>query len=102
MSARQLTIDYNAVQHAALYYDNGKGNTSRTKPKYPTVNGQRVKDEKALFSSETMLELATRRGLLDVWEPVVILQFKSNHSMTFSGDKAKQKWKQYNAHIYGK
>jgi hypothetical protein len=91
-----------AVQHAVLYYENGKGSISRIKPRHPTVNGQRVKDEKALFSTETMLELATRRGLLDVWKPVCMLQFKSNHSMTFKGSKAKQKWKQYNQHIYGK
>jgi len=106
MSAKQLTIDYNAVSHAALYYENDKGNTRRTLPRCKTVNGQPIPDEKALwlpdYPDETMLERAIRRKLLDRWWPVCILQFRNNHSMTFSGDKAKQKWKQYNQHIYGK
>lgn len=101
----QLTIDLNAISHAALYYENDKGNTARTKPRYPTVNGARVPEEKALwlpdYPDETMLERATRRKLVDRWEPVCILQFRNNHSMTFKGTKAKQKWKQYNTHIYG-
>ena len=98
----QLTIDFNAVAYCKYFYENRRCDTRRVMPRYPTVNGSPVPDEKALMSNETMLELATRRKLLDTWTPVCLLQFRNSHSMRFTGEKAKQMKRSYDKHIYDK
>jgi hypothetical protein len=74
-------------------------------PRYPTVNGSRLPQEQIALpdgKSDSALAVATRRGLIDVWTPVCILQFRNSHSMRFTGDKAKQTKQSYDKHIYKK
>lgn len=106
--AHQLTIDLNSVSYVKYFYENRRGDTRRVKPRYPTVNGSAVATDAIAFNNvagepvETMLQRATRLKLLDVWMPVCIYQFRNNHSMRFSGDKAKQMKQSYDKHIYKK
>lgn len=101
----QLTIDFRAVSHARFFYKNQFGESVRTKPKVPTIHGGQRFELSAMSpypgQPETMHMLAKRRGLLDRWTPVCILQLRNNHSLSFVGNKAKQMFKQYNQHIYG-
>ena len=101
----QLTIDFNAVAYCQYFYENRRCDTRRILPRYPTVNGSPLPKEKIALpnnTTDTALAVATRRGLLDVWTAVCILQFRNSHSMRFTGDKAKQIKQTYDKHIYNK
>lgn len=103
----QLTIDLNSVSYCSFYYKNQWGNVRRIKPKKPTRLGQVIPNEFALpldpaFPSETLIERGRRLELVDIWTPVCRYQFRNNHSMKFTGDKAIAKHKQYQTHIYNK
>lgn len=102
MQSCQLTIDFNAVAYCKYFYRNKVGDTRRILPRYPTVNGSAIPNESMFGSNETMLQVATRRKLLDTWIPICVLQFRNNHSMKFTGDKAKQMKRNYDKHIYEK
>jgi len=106
MNNTQTTIDLRAVAYSQLWYVNQFGETSRKLPRNPTVHGRAIPDELAPawqgFDGETMLERAKRLRLVDRWTAVGNYSFRNNHSMTFRGKKAKQKHKEYGAHIYEK
>jgi hypothetical protein len=104
----QLTVDLKAVSHARFFYKNQLGLETAHKPIRDTVNGAVVPYKQyALpmlheYPHETWLERFRRFKVIDRWRPVCILQLRNNHSLSFTGDKAKQMWASYNAHIHGK
>lgn len=105
MNTNRTIVDLNKVQYADFFWSTSTM-TSPTKPKQPTVNGVIVGDEPAAwldeFPNETMLQRATRRGLLDKWEPVVRLQLTANHSLTYTGAKAQSIWREWNKRQFSK
>jgi hypothetical protein len=76
----------------------------RNKPKGPTVNGQSFDPDGKVVGGfgESLLSYARRKGLLDVWQPVIWLQFASNHKLKFVGKQALALRDAWNAFIYGK
>lgn len=101
----QLTIDLNSVSYVKYFYENKRGDVRRVLPRCPTVNGlPLLKDAIALpdGKSADALTVATQRGMLDTWTPVCIYQFRNNHSMRFTGTRAKQMKQSYDKHIYKK
>ncbi len=105
MSTTQLTIDLSSVSYMKFFYENKKGDIRRTLPKVPTFNGEPVPNEYAAKPNgvpEPAISYLTRRGLIDIWSPVCIYQFRNNHSMRFTGEEAKKMRDKYNKHIYGK
>lgn len=99
-----ITVDLNKVISCRYYYRNQLGMVTRLKPKQPSVNGQVVDPDALVYrgDGESMLSLAKRLGLLDVWTPVVTLHQFSRERVQFTGDRAKALWKEYNAKIFGK
>lgn len=107
MSNTQRTVDLHKVQWADYFWINGKGDQLRCKPDRATANGTQIPDSFAWpydlrYPSETAIERATRQGFLDTWKPVCILHITANRCLTYTGDKATNIWKAYNAHIYKK
>jgi len=103
----QLTVDLKAVSHARFWWQNQLGDTRKTKPTRDSVNGYEVEWENLApshprYPAEKLWERAKRLGLFDRWTPHCSLQLRNNHSLSFTGDKAKQMWASYNAHIHGK
>lgn len=94
-------VDLRKVQFADFFYKSGPYKRAKL-PKGPTVNGQEVVEELALFSTETMLQLATRRGLLDKWIPVCRLQLSANHSLVYTGKKAVSIFKEFSRRQFSK
>lgn len=105
---RQITIDFKKVQWATYHWINGKGDERKTKPDYftangtPIINGDKAYPYLPEYPSESTLERAKRLDILDVWKPVCQLHITANRTLTFTGNRATQIWKAYNAHIYGK
>ena len=111
MSKVQLTIDLNSVSHAEFFYVQQDGLKIKTLSMIPQgcsahgsiFNGAEYAwpyDIK--YPSETKCERARRLGVLDVWQPVCVYQFRNNHSKTFKGTTAKKRWAQYNEHIFNR
>lgn len=103
----QLTIDLKAVAYAKFYYTNQDGSKRRTKPLSPTVHGVSFSLDSFApslhsFPRETNMERALRLEVLDTWTPCCQYALRNNYSLVFRGEKAKQMWKTYNNHIYGK
>ncbi len=90
----QCVVDFKAVSHARFYYKNQFGEVIRCKPKAPSVHA-------ATQTNPDRIALATRLGITDRWTAQCILQLRNNHSLSFVGNKAKEMFKAYNAHIYG-
>jgi len=101
---KTTVIDLKKAQWADFLWTNGAGVERKKKPRNPTVNGDRFDENAKAFmgNGETMLERATRKGLLDVWKPKVIFQFAANHCKSFTGDRAMALWKEWNAIQFGK
>ncbi len=99
----QLTIDFSAISHSLFHYRNQFGEIVRIKPRQPTVHGgQKIPDGKCFGEDGLVSERVKRLGYVDEWTPVCILQFRNNHSLTFTGQKAVDMNKNYKAHIYGR
>ena len=91
----QLTLDYRKVQFASFYWKTRVfGYVRRTKPRYPTLHGQRIQ-------SATVENEARMRGCLDDWIPHLRLSISANRTLKFTGEEALKRWKQYNQTIYG-
>lgn len=103
----QIAIDFKAVSHARFYYKSQLGLIRRTLPKLPTANGMTIlPGMPALnihdYPFETMMERCRRLGIIDVWTPYCVLQLRNNHALTFKGEKAKEMWANYRAHLFKK
>ncbi len=100
-----IIVDLSKVQFASFYYKNQWGNVVRKNPPKYSVHGTVFDPKsKALCFGEpiTMLELAKSAKLLDVWKPVCRLQLTANHSLTYTGEKAKSIWKEWGRRIFEK
>ena len=102
MRNNRIIVDINKAQYAWFGYQNQHGNKSPTKPIFPTVHGQIFNPDAPAFMSgnKTMIEVATSKGILDVWIPYCTLQLTANHRLTYTGDKALTIWKAWNEKIF--
>jgi len=92
-----IVVDLGKVQYAKHYYRNQFGQCVRLLPKGPTSRGMRFEpDEMHLNGSESLVSYAHRNGILDVWVPEVRFQLQANHSLSYTGEKAKALWKEWN------
>lgn len=100
----QRTINFDKVQWADYWYVNQCGETKRCKPTEPTVHGIPVGNRMApwhhQYPFETMLERATRLGILDKWTPRCRLVISANRELTYTGLQAAKMWQRYNNYIY--
>lgn len=97
-------VDLRKVQWATLHYVNQHGQKQRHKPVYGsyTVYGDFVNaTDKVFGTSETMLDYAKRKGLLDVWTPVCTLHITANRKLRYVGNKALSMWAAWEARIFG-
>lgn len=101
-------LDLSKVQHGTFFYRSQQGDMRRTKPKMPTVNGSffdikaKVMRASTCLPDETMLQMAVRKHMLDVWTPVVTFTLTANHNIEYYGDKAVTMWKAWNERIFNK
>lgn len=103
----KIVVDIKKVQYASFYYKNQAGQKRTILSRYPTVYSVPIQEGElaayhTLYPGETLLERAKRLDIIDVWIPVVVLQFAANHSVTYTGKKAKDIWKAWQSYIFGK
>lgn len=103
----RIVCDLNKVQWAEFSYINQHGHKTFFKPVRYSVYGVTYdKDELALYHAdypkETVIQRATRLGILDVWTPQIILKFSANETLVYTGEKAISIHKTWCAKIYGK
>lgn len=114
MNSNRTIVDLGKVAYANYFYTT-KDNSHRrnTRPRYPTANNQDVSDKSwfapevqllngETWPRETMLARAKRRGLLDTWQPRLVLQLCNSHSLTYTGAKATSIWKEWNRRQFKK
>ncbi len=107
--------EFNYVCHSL-----GRTYKRKTKPTQPTVNGHefdckdvrpkvltwnigdKVFTKPVEGESETMLQYAKRRGLIDIWSAECILQLTANQSLIYTGNKAISIWKAWCSKVYKK
>lgn len=95
LNDNRTVVALDKVGYAKFFYSSHRGSSTQTKPTVPTVNGQTfdTTQQRISTSIETMLDYAKRKNLLDMWEPVCILQMSNNHSLRYTGEKAISIWK---------
>jgi len=89
----RIVVDLKKVQFARFYYTNNRGVIRNTLPSTPTANNYALTGVWELFRAGII-------GLIDDWRPEVILKLTANHTLTYTGDKAKSIWKEWNRRIY--
>ena len=91
-------IDIKKVWRAEFRYKNQLGQVVRKKPRKPTVHCLTFDVDAKVVQGhgECMLSFAKRMRLLDVWTPVITLFRTAYDNQTFTGDKAKKLWKEFN------
>ena len=96
-------IDIKKVWRAEFRYKNQLGQVVRKKPRKPTVHCLPFNVDENVIGGygESMLSFAKRRKLLDVWTPVITLYRTNYDAQTFTGDKAKKLWRDWNARQFG-
>ena len=103
----RIVCDLNKVQWAEFSYVNQHGHKTFFKPIHQHVYGVAYYDNELAFyhadyPGETVIQRATRLGILDVWTPQIILKFSANETLIYTGDKAISIHKTWCAKIYGK
>ena len=99
----RIVCDLNKAQWAHYGYTNQYGNKVPVLPLGPTVRGLLFEvDAPHIKYHCTMLEFAKTEKLLDVWTPYVKFQFSANHSLVYTGDKAKAMWHEWGKRIFKK
>ena len=96
----RIVVDLNKVQYARFYYRNQYNQTIDKlikDSKSFTIRLTRYdKDELAMAHNdhplETCYQRAKRLGQVDVWTPEIKLQLQANHSLIYTGAKAKSLW----------
>jgi len=97
-------IDIKKVWKAEFRWRNQLGQVVRKKPRKPTVHCLPFDVDARVVQGhgESMLSFAKRMRLLDVWTPVITLFRTAYDNQTFTGDKAKKLWRDWNARQFGK
>lgn len=98
----RIVIDLNKVQWALFGYRNQYGDYRQLKPKFSVHGKVYDKKEKMFGTTETAFEVATRRAIIDKWTPELKLQLTANHTLTYTGDKAKSLWAEWNRRVFKK
>ena len=96
----QQCTDLSKIGHADFHWQNNFGQTARTKPKHPTYMLRPITDDVIHGSSETLRQRSERLGLLDTWEPVVILHASCRQRYRYTGKRALSLWKTFCAKQY--
>lgn len=103
MRNNYIVVDLGKVQYAKFYYRNQFGQCKRLLPKGPTTGAAPFDpDEMHLNGVESLVTYAHRTGILDVWVPEIHLQLQANHSLYYTGEKAKSLWKEWNRKQFNK
>ena len=100
-------VDLRKVQWAKFFYENQDGAQFSTIPRQHTVHGVTIDADgyaypHPKYPGETNVERARRLDILDIWEPICILQLTANHQLRYVGEKAKAIWQTWRSKIYGK
>lgn len=99
----RIIIDLNKAMYAKFGYRNQHGTYCSLKPPF-TVNGTRFHpcDIVPVFNrttsewiTATALEAAEHFGCVDIWTPECTIQLMANHSLTYTGEKAKSIWAEW-------
>lgn len=105
----RIVVDLGKVQYARFYYRNqyDQKRDVAVPNNHFTLHGvQYHKIEQALHCpgvpNETLYERAKRRESVDVWIPVLKLQLQANHSLVYTGTKAKALWKEWGSRVFNK
>ena len=109
MKATNHILSLEKVQWASFYYANQYGEFRQKLPSGPSVHSRVLgKNERAYIVTDVglilgdALEVATQLKVLDVWVPQCKFQLSSNHTITYTGDKALSLWDTWRAKIFGK
>lgn len=95
-----ITVDFGKIQFAHLRYRNQYGDVRRVKPKFSVHNTEYEPTTRMYNSTETALEFAKRRNLIDIWTPECRMQLSANHTLVYTGKKARAMWKAWNERIF--
>jgi len=100
----QIICDIQKVQWASLHYRNQWGDMRRLKPKTITVHNTPVTEAEIAWNSggRPLIDVAKEKGIIDVWTPVLRLQFSANHQLVYTAEKALSLWKAWQSKIFGK
>lgn len=101
-SDNNCVCDLNKAQWATLYYKNQYGNVHKTKPKVETVHGSAIPDGLHITEKIPMIDYAKKYNLLDIWTPICRVIMTANKSLSYTGDKAKSIWREWNRRIFTK
>ena len=100
----RIVVDLAKVQYAKFFYKStvrGMTYVKNVKPRVPTAYGEPIEGNR-FGTGEPMLEFAKKQGLVDQWEPVLVLQLQANHELRYTGEKAKALWREWNNRIFNK
>lgn len=97
----KTVVNLHKVQFADFYYRNqwleisskAHSNSVHCYPYNPESQAFIVGYPSTGFTTETMEQLALRLRIKDIWTPELRLQLGANHSLTYTGEKAKSIWK---------
>jgi len=102
-----VVLDITKVQWASFYWKNQWGDNREKNPKTVTVHNSPVGEhENALVYDGTKMvivnaiALANEYKIKDVWTPYCKFQLSSNHTITYSGEKALSLWKAWQTKIF--
>jgi len=103
MNNNQFVCDLNKCQWASIHYRNQWGDIRQKKPKAITVHNSPVTEAEIPWpSGRPLLEVAREKNIIDVWTPVLRLQFSANHRLSYCGEKALSLWKTWQSKIFSK
>jgi hypothetical protein len=91
----RIVVDLNKVQFARFFYTNQYKGFSNTIPDWPTVRGTPITGVWDTMRAGIL-------GMIDEWYPCLLLKLQANHSLTYTGEKAKSIWKEWNKRIFKK
>lgn len=105
-SHNRRIVNLNKAQWVKFYYQQQDGIITNRLPAKHTIRGIVIEDDSyALphhdYPCETALERAIRLDLLDIWEPVCIVQLVANQQLHYTEKKAHAIWAAWNRKIYG-
>ena len=103
------TVNLRKAHAARIWWENQHGMKAFKKPAVPTVHGKAFDcdalaarlPEAPVHADETMMERASRRGLLDVWTAVCRVDFNSRVREFFRGDEAEKIYNAWKGVVYG-
>lgn len=107
-----IIVDLSKVSFAELNYvchSLGRTYKRNKEPTEPTVNGHEFDCEEKRYHNnsiepigETMLDYATRRGILDHWYLELSLQLTANQKLIYTGQKALDIWAAWKNKVFNK